>query len=150
MAVKSEGQSMKIYWVVSLGISVAVTIALASASDKLAERRGADQRDLTGVYDGGAGGGADDWGEVKVKATKEGYIGTYSDTLNGQPGGITFQAVTGRKYKGLWWESSLKRYGSFELEASKDGQSLAVTWKALDGDNTKAKGGKSTWKKKAK
>jgi hypothetical protein len=139
---------MKIYCVLSLVIAIAVTRALASASSQVAERRVAGESDLSGMYDGGSPGGANSWGEVRVKAIGEGYIGTYSDTYNRQPGGMTLQPVAKHKYKGLWWESSLKRYGSFELELSEDGQSLAVTWTALDGDTTKAKGGKSIWKKK--
>jgi hypothetical protein len=119
------------------------------ASEDKAGREAADEKDLTGVWDGrNHPSRNDDSGEVKLKATEKGYIGTYSDTYNGQLGSLMFKRIGQYRYKGLWWESNLKRYGSFLLEASTNGRTISLTWEALD--NTRAlKGGKSTWKREA-
>lgn len=107
----------------------------------------ADEKDLTGVWDGRNNPSRnDDWGEVKLKATEEGYIGTYSDTYNGQLGSLMFKRIGQHRYKGLWWESNLRRYGSFLLVASTDGRTISVTWEALDNTNAPM-AGKSTWKR---
>jgi hypothetical protein len=124
-------------------VAVAVT-ALPSAQEGKPEAARAAEKDLSGVWDGDAGGDKE-WGEIRLKSTEDGYIGTYSDTFNRQLGSLTFKRVGERRYKGLWWESSLKHYGSFEVEVSQDGRTITVNWKALDG---RAKSAKSTWKPK--
>jgi hypothetical protein len=123
--------------------AVALT-ALACAQEGKPEAARAEEKDLSGAWNGDAGG-EKEWGEIKLKSTEDGYIGTYSDTFNRQLGSLTFKRVGERRYKGLWWESSLKHYGSFELEASQDGRTITVNWKALDG---RTKSARSTWKPK--
>jgi len=110
----------------------------------------ADEKDLTGVWDGDAGR-ADDWGKVNLKSIEDGYIGTYTDTYNCKLGSMSFRRVGERKYQGLWWETSLQRYGSFELQASEDGRTITLTWKTLDdGKVGPQKSSTSTWKRSGK
>ncbi len=127
-------------WFVVVGFCVACGSLQIPAQEKKAE-----EKTLSGVWDGDAGGDKE-WGEIKLKSTEDGYIGTYSDTFNRQLGSLTFKKVAEDKYKGLWWESSLKHHGSFELEVSNDGRTITVNWKATDG---RTKSAKSTWKSKA-
>src|SRR5262249_2606630 len=127
-------------------VSVA-SAASAGAPEAKPETVRADEKDLSGAWDGDAGR-ARDWGEINLKVTADGYIGTYSDTFNRQLGSITFRKIGERMYKGLWWESNLKRYGTCELEVSKDGGTVTMTWKALDDRKGAKKDGKSTWKRK--
>ncbi len=116
-------------------------------SEPQSEPATASAPDLTGSWDGSQHASRnDDWGDLNVKATPDGYIGTYSGTFNKQLGSITFKSTTEGRYHGLWWESNLKRYGSLELAVSKDANSLQVEWKALSGSGGAAR--KSIWKKK--
>lgn len=100
---------------------------------------------FVGAWDGG---GAADWGDVKIKATKEGYAGTYSGTYNKKLGQFEFRRTQAGGYAGEWWESDKKRHGSFELYSSPDGQLLWIAWEALDGDGRRPEAGMSTWRRK--
>lgn len=103
--------------------------------------------DLTGSWDGAQHESRnDDWGDLNVKATPAGYIGTYSDTFNKQLGSITFKSTGASRYEGLWWESDLKRYGSFVLVATKDAREISVEWKTHSPGGSQ--NGKSKWKRK--
>jgi hypothetical protein len=130
---------------VAAALLASVTLSWAVQDPR--EAGGAKEKDLSGTWDGDAARERD-WGVVKLKATADGYIGTYSDTFNRQPGSLTFKRTGDRRYKGLWWESSLKRYGSFELAASTDGRTITFGWKALDDGNLGGRSGRSAWKRK--
>ena len=136
--------------ILTLALVFTMTIAslphsLAQDKEKVADK--APEKDLTGAWDGANHSDQkDDWGEVKLRATEAGYIGTYSDTFDRKMGSITFKRTGEGRYEGLWWESSLQRYGSFVLEVPKDARNIAVEWKALSPGG--AAGGKSTWKRK--
>jgi hypothetical protein len=132
----------------SLWLVAGAVVLLGCASATTSGAGRVDEKDLTGAWDGDAGQ-ADDWGEVNLKLIEGGYIGTYSATFNKQLGSVTFERTGEGKYKGRWWESDLKRYGTCELEVSKDGGTVTMTWKALDDRKGGEKGGKSTWKRKA-
>lgn len=133
---------------VALGVSIFIVV-LSLSSFGQSENAPAKQspRDLTGAWDGANQPSRnDDWGEVNLKATPAGYIGTYSDTFNRQLGSVTFRSTDGGRLEGLWWESDLKRYGSWVLEVSEDGRTIRVDWKALSEGGVKA--GKSVLKRK--
>jgi hypothetical protein len=138
-------RSIMTRFVVAAALLTPMTLSCAAQSTP--EAGGAAEKALSGTWDGDAGRNRD-WGVVNLKATADGYIGTYSDTFNGQLGSLTFKRTGERSYKGLCWESSLKRYGSFELEAAKDGRTITFAWKALDDGNLGEKSGNSTWKRK--
>ena len=95
-------------------------------------------QDLTGWWSGRS------WGEVRLKDTNEGSIGTYSDTFNRKLGSLTLKRRGPRTYTGLWWESDLRRYGSLQLNVAEDGLSIGVTWKGLDSSNRRV-ARESTW-----
>jgi hypothetical protein len=124
--------------------------ALDCAPEAKPEAVRADEKDLSGVWDGDADGNKE-WGEVNVKMVQDGYIGTYTDTFNGKLGNMSFKRVGERKYRGLWWETSLKRYGTFELHSSPDGGTITLAWKTLDeGKVGPKRSSKSTWKRAGK
>lgn len=135
-------------------LSLAVTfmlMILALPLLSVAQNKGAAEKlaatDLDGQWDGARHPNPnDDWGAVNLKSTEAGFIGTYSDTFNKQLGSVTFTSAGVGKLQGLWWESDLKRYGSFVLEVSQDGRSITVHWKALSEGG--ARSGKSMWKRK--
>ena len=105
----------------------------------------ASESRLAGAWDGRAG----DWGDVRIKAAKEGYAGTYSSTYNRELGNFEFRRTQADGYAGEWWESDKKRRGSFELTASPDGQFLSVAWEAAPDDGAaKPEAGLSTWTRK--
>ncbi|MFQ5730667.1 MAG: hypothetical protein ACE5KM_01805 [Planctomycetaceae bacterium] len=102
-------------------------------------------RGLAGMWDG------DDWGIAGIKATKDGYEGTYTSTINQELGSFTLKEIAPGKYKGIWWESGMDHHGSVEMQVSKDLRTGHVVWKALDKDPKRGTslptGGKSTWKR---
>jgi hypothetical protein len=134
--------------VFSLAVAVFPSLSFPQNDGRLAQAPAkAVDADLTGAWDGAKHADPnDDWGAVNLKATEAGYIGTYSDTFNGQLGSITFRRTGDGRYEGLWWESNLNRFGSLVLEVPKDARSISVAWKALSEGG--ARSGKSTWKRK--
>jgi len=128
-------------------IVIAFGVILACRSATVAEAAEADVKNLTGAWDGNAGR-ADDWGKVHLKWIENGYVGTFTGTFNGQVGSIAFDQVSDGKYKGHWWESNLARYGTCELQVSRDGATVDVTWNALDDRPGAEKRGKSIWKRR--
>ena len=134
--------------VIGLLVVTLASVASSYAQEKKGEPAKAEEKDLTGVWDGGADG-KQDWGDVWLKKIRDEYVGTYTATFNDKLGNMSFKRVGERKYEGLWWESDLKRHGTCELEVSKDGGTVTMTWRALDDRPGADKGGKNTWKKKA-
>ena len=121
---------------------VVLVTALAVLPSTKARLHAADE-DVAGPWTGR------DWGNVRVKSApmKGVYSGTYTDTYNGELGSFQFEQVGEREYKGEWWESNKRRRGSFELDVSKDGNRIDITWDALDGDRSKPKNGNSVWQR---
>lgn len=132
--------------IAALGLIVLTAVTWTGAPAKAEETGVGAEQELTGAWNGDAGR-ADDWGTVNLKSTENGYLGTYTATFNGSPGSVTFHKTATGKYKGLWWESDLKRYGSCELTVSPDGGTITLAWKALDDRAGAEKSGQSTWKR---
>jgi hypothetical protein len=134
-------------WFVVVGFCVAYGSMHIPAQDK----KKTEEKDLSGAWDGDADGKRH-WGAVKLKMIGDEYIGTYTDTFNGKLGNMSFKRVGERKYQGLWWETSLQRYGSFELQVAEDGRTITLISKSLDDGKVgpKITGEKSTWKQTGK
>jgi hypothetical protein len=132
--------------VVAVCIVAAAVVTLSCLPSTMSVAAAVEEKDHTGAWDGDAGRAAD-WGKVNLKSIDGGYVGTYAGTFNGQLGSLSFDKSGDGKYKGRWWESDLKRFGTCELEVSKDGGTVKVMWKALDDRKGAEKSGKSTWKR---
>ena len=115
-------------------------IGLMAILSILSCAKGSDQsaQNISGSWSGA------DWGNVVIK---DNVAGSYTSTFNGQLGSFELQKITEQTYKGKWGESDGKRYGIFSLGVSKAGQTIAVTWDALD-DSNRPRSGKSTWRRK--
>lgn len=106
--------------------------------------QGAHATDLSGVWDGGFRRANDDWGEVRIQTAANGYVGTYSDTYNGQLGTFTIRKTGDRTYEGEWGETDGRRRGVWQWTVSEDGLRIDITYQAVnDPHPTRHQGGKS-------
>ena len=107
------------------------------------------QDNLAGDWDGG------NWGAVKLSGAGDNdYLGSYSNTYNGQPGLLEFyrKGIYSNSFTGIWKESSATeghpvRQGTITMTVLSDG-SLDLTWQATDSDPSRAPKGTGHWIRK--